>query len=183
MSSPVPPPGGPAPKGPLPPAGWYPDPTDGRLSRYWNGSQWGAATAPLNAITRKVGLGQAVALAFRGAFTYRGRSTAGEFWWFVLFNFLVTGALYIVIIAATPSDPYARSATPVIAGLASMVLFLWFFVSLIVQIPLTVRRLHDKDMTGWLTILAFLPIAALILAILLIGSGTPGPNRYGPVPA
>lgn len=30
------------------PAGWYPDPGDPRMSRYWDGSQWTDSTAPLS---------------------------------------------------------------------------------------------------------------------------------------
>jgi uncharacterized membrane protein YhaH (DUF805 family) len=61
-------------------------------------------------------------------------------------------------------------------------LFGWFIVALVVQLPLMVRRLHDKDMTGWLVLLAFVPFGSIIVLILLAGSGNPNPNKYGPVP-
>ncbi|WP_413768915.1 DUF2510 domain-containing protein [Rhodococcus pyridinivorans] len=39
-STPVPPP-------PVAPAGWYPDPQNGVLQRYWDGTRWSERTAPL----------------------------------------------------------------------------------------------------------------------------------------
>ena len=178
----TPPPEVPAAPTPLPPAGWYPDPNaNGRLRR-WTGTTWTDEATPSHAIVRNVGFGQAIALAFKGAFTYRGRSTAPEFWWFFLFNILVTIGLYVMVIATTPTDPYGRATgSTALAGLFALLFMLWFIVSIVVQIPLIVRRLHDKDMTGWLVLLAFVPFGSLIVLILLIGAGNPGPNRFGPV--
>jgi len=168
---------------PLPTAGWYVDPENDRMLRRWNGTDWTAETTTRNAIARRVSFGQAIGLAFKGVFTYKGRSTAGEFWWFFLFNGLVLGALYVLVLLATPSDPYERMMTSGgAADLFTLVLTVWFFVYLVLVIPLIVRRLHDKDMSGWLAILIPVPIGSLVLLILLIGAGTPGPNRYGPVP-
>ena len=46
-----------------------------------------------------------------------------------------------------------------------------------------IRRLNDVDLSGWLMLLAVVPIANLVLAfILLFWPGTAGENRYGPVP-
>jgi len=166
----------------LPPAGWYPDPNSQGLLRRWTGMNWTDEVTPRNSITRRVGFGQAIGLAFRGAFTYKGRSTAPEFWWYFLFNVLLSTALYVMVIAATPTDPYGRTTgSSALAGIFALLFFIWFIASIVIQIPLMVRRLHDKDMSGWLVLLAIVPLASLILLILLIGAGTPGPNRFGPV--
>lgn len=43
-----------------------------------------------------------------------------------------------------------------------------------------IRRLHDKNQSGWLSLLVLLPIANLILIIyLLCAKGDPSLNRYG----
>ena len=168
----------------LPAAGWYPDPENDRVLRRWSGTAWTDETTTRSVVTRKVGFGEAISRAFKGAFTYSGRSTAAEFWWFFLFNILVTMALYVLIIITTPSDPISRMAGDAgIAPIFGLLLFAWFIVSLVLMIPLIVRRLHDKDMTGWFVIMAVIPIASLVLLILLMGEGTRGPNRYGPVPS
>lgn len=63
-----------------------------------------------------------------------------------------------------------------LAGLTyiALVVFSWGFM---------VRRLHDIDMSGWWSLLAFVPIGNLVLlVILLFIGGTIGENRFGPQP-
>lgn len=64
-------------------------------------------------------------------------------------------------------------------------------LALLVYVPVAVapfvmakRRLNDLDQSGWLSLLFFIPLANLVLALyLLFWPGSPGPNRYGPKPA
>jgi len=57
-------------------------------------------------------------------------------------------------------------------------------------IAVTVRRLHDRDMSGWwylgVAVLGQVPyLGALIqlgFLVLMCLPGTPGPNRFGPDP-
>lgn len=56
-------------------------------------------------------------------------------------------------------------------------------LSLILLIPSTVKRLHDRDRSGWWTLLGFIPFINLWLFIECVGmKGTPGENRFGPNP-
>ena len=76
----------------------------------------------------------------------------------------------------------SRSASGLLAAIAVGVIA--FFLLL----PVNVRRLHDRDMSGW-WLLAFWIGGALPYIGLLVGiaqfvtmgclAGTPGPNRYG----
>jgi uncharacterized membrane protein YhaH (DUF805 family) len=44
-----------------------------------------------------------------------------------------------------------------------------------------VRRLHDGDRSGFFIFLGLVPfIGGLIVLVLMILPGTPGPNQYGP---
>jgi len=53
-----------------------------------------------------------------------------------------------------------------------------------------VRRLHDRDMSGWwylgVAVASIIPIVGFIASIaflvLMVLPGTPGPNRFGPDP-
>ena len=47
-------------------------------------------------------------------------------------------------------------------------------------IRITVKRLHDMDATGWLSI----PVVLIPIAVILVGAfpGTVGPNQFGPDP-
>ena len=47
-------------------------------------------------------------------------------------------------------------------------------------ISVSVRRLHDIDKSGWFVLISAIPfIGWIILAIMLIGKGTSGKNRFG----
>jgi uncharacterized membrane protein YhaH (DUF805 family) len=67
---------------------------------------------------------------------------------------------------------------------------LYALAALIPSIAVTVRRLHDRDMSGWwylgLTVAGFIPLigfaASIALLVLMVLPGTEGGNRFGPDP-
>lgn len=68
-------------------------------------------------------------------------------------------------------------ATGALAALVWEGLFLVGYLALLyVQIMLAIKRSHDFNVTGWLALLAFVPL--LNLAFLFV-PGTDGPNRFG----
>jgi uncharacterized membrane protein YhaH (DUF805 family) len=145
---------------------------------------------------RKVGFGEAIKRAFAGWKDYSSRATVGEYWWFYLFQMLVFMVPYIALIvlfaAAFPSPTYrngvrqpAADPSPgaltavVILGILLLVLAVVLFV---VGLPLAIRRLHDTDREGLWYLLVFVPFGSIVLIVFMVQAGTPGPNRYGPVP-
>ena len=46
----------------------------------------------------------------------------------------------------------------------------------------TVRRLHDCNRSGWLSLLALVPGGGLVILVFALLPSTPEENRYGPVP-
>ncbi len=50
-------------------------------------------------------------------------------------------------------------------------------------IAVTVRRLHDCNQSGWLYLLALVPMGGLVILVFALLPGTPQENPYGPVPA
>jgi uncharacterized membrane protein YhaH (DUF805 family) len=99
-------------------------------------------------------------------FSIEGRISRGPFWLVYLPLFAATAALILFIEEFANSNP--------VLTLIVLVLHVW------IAICVTVKRLHDMDATGWLSI----PIVVIPLAVILVGSfpGTVGPNRYGPDP-
>jgi uncharacterized membrane protein YhaH (DUF805 family) len=145
---------------------------------------------------RKVGFGDAVKRAFAGWKDYSSRATVGEYWWFYLFQMIVVIVPYVVLVvlfavsfptptvrngvrqpAADPS-PGALTALLVVA-LLFLALSIVFFV---VHLPLAVRRLHDTDREGLWYLISLVPFGGIVLIVFFVQAGTPGPNRYGPVP-
>ena len=54
-----------------------------------------------------------------------------------------------------------------------------YIALIVVQILLTIQRSHDMNVTGWLCLISFIPLAALVF---LLVPGTRGENNYGKQP-
>ncbi len=142
---------------------------------------------------RKVGFGEAVKRAFGGVTDYSSRSTVAEYWWFWLFSALVGIPAYILLFVAIFSSfttSTAADGSPVVTstGLSGLGLVIVFLIGILyvglffVTLPLTVRRLHDTDRSGWWYFISAIPFGGIVLLVFMISAGTPGPNRWGPVP-
>lgn len=114
--------------------------------------------------------------------TFSGRAQRSEFWWFVLFTFLVSIALSVVdsvlfgTTTTTATSFESSTDTPILSVLFSLAI-------LLPSISVAVRRLHDLDRTGWWYWLFLVPIIGFIILIVWFASkGTAGDNRYGPDP-
>ena len=106
--------------------------------------------------------GQAIGSCFNKYATFSGRAARAEYWYFVLFNLLLSLAAGIV-----------DAGSGVASGVAVLVTFL-------PGLAVTVRRLHDIDRSGWWTLIFLLPvIGAVMLVVWLASRGTAGPNRFG----
>ena len=67
-------------------------------------------------------------------------------------------------------------------------LYLLFLLAVIVAVVvscfmLNIRRLHDMNMTGWLSVLGLIPIVDIVFELVpLVKKGTDGDNKYGSDP-
>lgn len=105
---------------------------------------------------------------------FKGRSRRKEYWMFVLFNVLFS-------IATTLLD-YAFGTASFIyyMGIFSMLYGLFIFIPFL---AVSVRRLHDTGKTGWMLLIAIVPIIGqLWLLVLFATEGTRGTNMYGADP-
>jgi uncharacterized membrane protein YhaH (DUF805 family) len=122
--------------------------------------------------------------------TFSGRASRSEYWWFQLFIFLVYMVIVAILFATMDMDQVGQGD---FGGISPIVIILFGIFALGVFLPsiaAVVRRLHDRDMSGWWylgAILAgFIPfvgiVASIALLVILILKGTDGPNRFGPDP-
>ncbi|MAQ92783.1 hypothetical protein B1759_12690 [Rubrivirga sp. SAORIC476] len=102
-------------------------------------------------------------------FDFEGRARRKEFWMFALINFAIS--IVITIVVGVVSD-----------SLASIVSMLYSLAVMLPSIGLGVRRLHDTGRTGWLALLALIPLVNLVLIYFFVLEGDAGPNEYGPDP-
>ena len=89
---------------------------------------------------------------------FEGRASRSEFWWWVLFVFLASSAASIV--------------SPMLSGLFSLGV-------LLPNIAVGARRLHDTDRTGWLQLVALIPVIGWLLLIYWCVQESKEPNRFG----
>lgn len=94
---------------------------------------------------------------------FEGRASRAEYWWFVLFNFLISLALSFVD-AMMGFEEFMPLNT------------IYSFGVLIPSIAVAVRRMHDVGKSGWFILI---PIYNLILTLT---KGDDGPNEYGQDP-
>ena len=114
-----------------------------------------------------MGFTEAIQSGFRNYVNFNGRAARSEYWYWALFVFIVS----IV----------ARAIDAAVGGF--IVHFLVTLALVLPSIAVGVRRLHDRDKSGWWLLLAFVPIIGeIILIIWFVRRGTFGPNRFGPDP-
>ena len=94
---------------------------------------------------------------------FEGRASRPEYWYFVLFNFLISLGLGFMdgILGFTEFQPLST---------------VYSLGVLIPSIAVAIRRMHDVGKSGWFILI---PIYNLILALT---KGDEGPNEYGSDP-
>ncbi len=127
----------------------------------------------------------AVRMFFRRYTDFQGRSRRSEYWWVQLFHIIIYFAFSILAGIFGMIGASAEQPGPLF-WLFFGILMLYGIAVIIPGLALTVRRLHDVNITGWLLIGAIIPLINILvgLAIFVICfiPGTVGPNKYGPDP-
>ena len=151
---------------------------------------------------------------------FNGRSRRKEYWLWALFNLIVVGVLYALLIGTAVSatsrvaerggvDTYeyndydrdsdgfsyesgsSTNVDPVmffeefstVGWVVFGLLILWWLFTLVPNIAVAIRRMHDQDKSGWMILLGFIPfVGGIILLVFMLLDGTRGPNRFGPDP-
>jgi len=138
-------------------------------------------------------------LPFKRYADFKGRSRRKEYWMFILFYWIVTIALGAILLAGieweTLGSPEKMGESDIgplgILGIILMVI--WYIATFIPALAVTVRRLHDRGLSGWwyagLLIAGFVPLINMLilpgylaLLVFLCLDGEPTPNKWGPSP-
>lgn len=177
------------------PAGWYEDPRNPALWRYFDGSAWANDTAPrfhtepdpvqpappwaseavavpASAVATVHGHGGTVPPVDRPGLgqlflSPEGRIGRGRYWagQGVLFAANILGMFLMV------GGAFALGAVI-------------FLVTIVPRILVEVKRWHDRGKSGWFVLVGFIPLVGPIWVLVECGClrGSIGPNRYGPDP-
>ena len=117
---------------------------------------------------KMVGFGEAISRGFSNYFTFSGRATRAENWWWVLF--VIIGRLVLWVIGGY-------------AGLPGVLDEVFSIGTLIPSLAVNARRLHDINRSAWWLLLLFVPVIGwIVLIVWACKEGDGGPNKYGPDP-
>ena len=98
---------------------------------------------------------------------FSGRARRSEYWYFVLFNVLVS------IVAGVIDTALNSPVLAIIVGLGL----------LLPSLAVTFRRLHDTGRSAWWILIGLIPlVGGIVLLVFQCQDSEPGANRFGPSP-
>lgn len=101
--------------------------------------------------------------------SFEGRLNRGQYWAFILLYF--AGAIALAIVEG-------------ILGTGGLIGILYALAALYPSICVIARRWHDREKSGWWTLIVLIPILGALWIFVECGclKGTDGPNRFGADP-
>lgn len=93
----------------------------------------------------------------------------------IFYELVVNGSIFI----ASGMFPITETILAITALATAFPFFVFMFWT---HIAVSFKRLHDRDYSGWLILLGFIPIIGWLWLLVQLGflRGTPGDNRFGP---
>ena len=105
---------------------------------------------------------------------FSGRARRKEYWFFVLFNIIISIVLAVIDGVTGSFSPEAGMG--LLGGIYTLAV-------LIPGIAVSVRLLHDTERSGWWLLIALVPlIGAIVLLVFMVQDSKPGQNQYGANP-
>ncbi|GAB3614158.1 DUF805 domain-containing protein [Humibacter ginsengisoli] len=118
--------------------------------------------------------------------TFTGRASRSEYWWWALCNAIVyLAAIAIGVgggIATGIADAYGNVAPGPIFAVYPVVGIGWFLATLVGNLAITWRRLHDANLAGPFFFLGFIPyLGGIVVLILALLPSSPMGGRFDAV--
>ncbi len=117
-----------------------------------------------------MGFGQAISHVFSNITTFNGRASRSEFWWWILFTYIVN-----FVVSLIDNLVFNSGGT---WGMGFVTWIVWVILT-IATLAVGCRRLHDTGKSGWLQLLWLLPCVGPIILIIFWVQASQGPNQYG----
>jgi uncharacterized membrane protein YhaH (DUF805 family) len=114
-----------------------------------------------------MGFDEAVLRCFSKYAVFAGRARSSEFWWFMV---LFVSAVLLTLVALAVSADLTKAGLLVIAALT------------LPAIAVTVRRLHDIGVAGWMLVVMVPLVGQILMLAWLTRPSVPRLNRFGPEP-
>jgi uncharacterized membrane protein YhaH (DUF805 family) len=105
---------------------------------------------------------------------FSGRARRKEYWFFVLFNIIISIVLTICDVVIGTYN--GASGIGILSGIYALAV-------LLPGIAVTIRRLHDTGRSGWWILIILVPFVGwIVLLIFMLLDSHPATNAYGPSP-
>ena len=105
---------------------------------------------------------------------FSGRARRKEYWYFSLFNLLIT--IVLAVIDGMTGTLIAEANIGLCGGIYALAILIPF-------LAVSVRRLHDTDRSGWWLLIALIPlIGAIVILVFMVQDSKPNENQYGSNP-
>jgi len=123
-------------------------------------------------------------------FRFGGRVCRGQYWLnYALVIGTINGLIAVIMSCFTVTDKFLHLAAKnevfhiawILAQGAAVVLWVALFIA---GLAGAVKRLHDRDRSGWFYLIFFVPVIGTLWLLVELGflRGTQGENRFGPDP-
>lgn len=111
---------------------------------------------------------------------FSGRARRTEYWMFILFNFIFACLAAVIDNLIGSTFHFTGIDGNTVPFFYGYVYLLYALVVLVPGLAVLVRRLHDVGKSGWMFLVAFIPIAGAIwLLVLLCTDSERGSNKWG----
>jgi uncharacterized membrane protein YhaH (DUF805 family) len=104
---------------------------------------------------------------------FSGRARRKEYWYFFLFNIIVSIILLAIDVATGSLSSEAG------AGLWQGI---YMLAVLIPYIAVSVRRVHDTNRSGWWLLIGLIPLIGIVLLVFMVQDSKPAENQFGSNP-
>lgn len=102
---------------------------------------------------------------------FSGRARRKEYWYFILFNILIS--IVLGIIDGVIGSFSTKAGMGLLEGIYTLSV-------LIPGIAVSVRRLHDTGRSGWWLLIVLVPlIGAIVLLVFMVQNSQTDENQYG----
>ena len=113
---------------------------------------------------------------------FTGRSRRMEYWLYTVWTSIVSLFLLLGFIGSVSENGGLAGLDGTSLNFLTIFIF-WVVATIAPTLAVTIRRLHDRNFSGWFYLIGFIPyIGGLALTVMLLLDGTEGPNQYGPDP-
>lgn len=117
----------------------------------------------------------AVRTCFSKYATFSGRARRAEYWWFVLFTFVMNAALNVI-----DGFIFGFGSGMMHGGQAQLLSPIFSLAVLLPSLAAGARRLHDTGRSGWWLLIWLIPLIGWIILIWWLATpGDAGRNDYG----